>query len=28
MVSDFLEIRRGAGLSEKLTVVEAAMAPA
>jgi WS/DGAT/MGAT family acyltransferase len=28
MVSDFLEIRRCAGLSEKLTVVEAAMAPA
>ena len=28
MVSDFLEIRRGAGLSEKLTVVETAMAQA
>jgi WS/DGAT/MGAT family acyltransferase len=28
MVSDFLEIRRGAGLSEKLTVVEIAMAQA
>jgi WS/DGAT/MGAT family acyltransferase len=28
MVSDFIEIRRAAGLSEELTVVEAAMAPA
>jgi diacylglycerol O-acyltransferase len=28
MVSDFIEIRRAAGLSEKLTVVETAMAPA
>ncbi len=28
MVSDFVEIRRAAGLSEKLTVVETAMAPA
>lgn len=28
MVADFIEIRRAAGLSEELTVVEAAMAPA
>ena len=28
MVADFIEIRRAAGLSDKLTVVEAAMAPA
>ncbi len=28
MVADFIEIRRAAGLSEKLTVVETAMAPA
>lgn len=28
MVADFVEIRRSAGLSEELTVVEAAMAPA
>jgi diacylglycerol O-acyltransferase len=28
MVSDFVEIRRAAGLSEDLTVIEAAMAPA
>jgi diacylglycerol O-acyltransferase / wax synthase len=28
MVADFIEIRRAAGISEKLTVVEAAMAPA
>jgi diacylglycerol O-acyltransferase / wax synthase len=28
MVADFIEIRRAAGLSENLTVVEAAMAPA
>ncbi|GFG63731.1 putative diacyglycerol O-acyltransferase [Mycobacterium kubicae] len=28
MVADFVEIRRAAGLSEELTVVEAAMAPA
>ncbi|WP_068184148.1 wax ester/triacylglycerol synthase family O-acyltransferase [Mycobacterium sp. UM_CSW] len=28
MVTDFIEIRRAAGLSEELTVVEAAMAPA
>ena len=28
MVSDFIEIRRAAGLSEELTVVETAMAPA
>ncbi|MGO9382976.1 MAG: WS/DGAT/MGAT family O-acyltransferase [Mycobacterium sp.] len=28
MVADFIEIRRAAGLSEKLTVVESAMAPA
>jgi WS/DGAT/MGAT family acyltransferase len=28
MVSDFLEIRRAAGISEELTVVETAMAPA
>ena len=28
MVADFIEIRRAAGISEELTVVEAAMAPA
>ena len=28
MIADFIEIRRAAGLSEELTVVEAAMAPA
>jgi WS/DGAT/MGAT family acyltransferase len=28
MVADFIEIRRAAGLSDKLTVIEAAMAPA
>jgi WS/DGAT/MGAT family acyltransferase len=28
MVADFIEIRRAAGLSEELTVIEAAMAPA
>jgi diacylglycerol O-acyltransferase len=28
MVADFIEIRRAAGLSEELTVVESAMAPA
>jgi WS/DGAT/MGAT family acyltransferase len=28
MIADFIEIRRGAGLSDKLTVIEAAMAPA
>jgi hypothetical protein len=28
MVADFIEIRRAAGLSEKLTTVETAMAPA
>lgn len=28
MVQDFIEIRRAAGFSEDLTVVEAAMAPA
>ncbi len=28
MVADFIEIRRSAGLSDKLTVIEAAMAPA
>jgi WS/DGAT/MGAT family acyltransferase len=28
MVADFVEIRRAAGLSDKLTVIEAAMAPA
>ncbi|OBB87629.1 diacylglycerol O-acyltransferase [Mycobacterium colombiense] len=28
MVADFIEIRRAAGISEKLTVIEAAMAPA
>lgn len=28
MVADFIEIRRGAGISEELTVVETAMAPA
>jgi len=28
MVADFIEMRRAAGLSEKLTVVESAMAPA
>ena len=28
MVADFIEIRRAAGISEELTVVETAMAPA
>jgi hypothetical protein len=28
MVADFIELRRAAGISEELTVVEAAMAPA
>ena len=28
MIADFIEIRRAAGLSDKLTVIEAAMAPA
>jgi diacylglycerol O-acyltransferase / wax synthase len=28
MIADFIEIRRAAGISEKLTVIEAAMAPA
>ena len=28
MIADFIEIRRGAGLSDKLKVIEAAMAPA
>jgi diacylglycerol O-acyltransferase / wax synthase len=28
MVADFIEIRRAAGISEKLTMVETAMAPA